>query len=141
MAVEIPGTNLSLDERELEEHFITASGPGGQNVNKVATAVQLRFDAAHSPSLPDYVKARLMVLAGRRMTKDGVLVIDARRFRTQERNRADARQRLAALLADAAKIEAPRIPTKPSKASKRRVKERKAVRSSLKKARAKPALE
>lgn len=133
--------NIVIDERELEERFITASGPGGQNVNKVATAVQLRFDVAHSQSLPDYVRTRLMMLAGRRLTKDGVLVIDARRFRTQERNRADARERLAELIAEAVKVDAPRIPTRPSKASKRRHLERKSARSTLKKARAKPSLD
>ncbi len=133
--------NIAIDERELEERFITASGPGGQNVNKVATAVQLRFDVMRSPSLSDYVRTRLMMLAGRRLTKDGVLVIDARRFRTQERNRADARERLAELVAEAAKIEAPRIPTCPSKASKRRHLERKSARGTLKKARSKPSLD
>src|SRR5207237_2418313 len=85
---------ISLDEREIEESFVRSSGPGGQNVNKVSTAVQLRFDARHSPSLPDDVSARLQKLAGRRLTKDGVIVISAQRFRTQEANRRDALDRL-----------------------------------------------
>ena len=91
----IPITDsLAIEEEEIEEHFLRASGPGGQKVNKVATAVQLRFDVERSPSLPEPVRQRLKRLAGRRLTKEGVLVITAQRFRTQERNREDARQRL-----------------------------------------------
>ncbi len=105
---------IVIDDRELEFRFIRASGPGGQNVNKVATAVQLRFDAARSPSLPDEVRARLIKLAGRRATSDGVLVIDARRHRTQVRNREDAQARLAALIHKAAEMRAPRKKTRPT---------------------------
>src|ERR1700744_1702751 len=92
---------ISLDEREIEEQFVRASGPGGQNVNKLATAVQLRFDVRHSPSLPPDVRARLVRLAGNRLTQDGVLVIMAQRHRTQERNREDARERLVELIRQA----------------------------------------
>lgn len=95
----IPITDsLAIEEEEIEEHFLRASGPGGQKVNKVATAVQLRFDVERSPSLPEPVRQRLKRLAGRRLTKEGVLVITAQRFRTQERNREDARQRLFSLI-------------------------------------------
>jgi ribosome-associated protein len=124
--------HISIDERELEERFIRASGPGGQNVNKLSSAVQLRFDVRHSPSLPDDVRARLERLAGRRLTREGVLVIIAQRHRTQERNRADALERLTELIQRAAVAPVPRRPTKPTKSSRERRLESKKRRSSIK---------
>ncbi len=123
---------IRIDDRELRMVFVRASGPGGQNVNKVATAVQLRFDAAHSPALTDAVRARLRRLAGRRMTDEGVLVIDARRHRTQEQNRRDAVERLIALVQQAAVPPKPRRPSRPTRASKERRLESKVRRSRLK---------
>ena len=115
------GNGIEIDESELDESFVRASGPGGQNVNKVSTAVQLRFDVARSPSLPDDVRARLVKLAGRRMTKDGELIIVANQYRTQERNRDDARTRLIELIARAAEPPPPpRRKTRPTRASKER---------------------
>ena len=130
---------IVIGEEELEERFIKASGPGGQNVNKVATAVQLRFDAVRSPSLPDDVRARLMTLAGRRLTREGVIVVIARRYRTQDRNRQDARERLADLIRRAASPPKSRRATRPTLASKQRRLEAKSVRSKLKRERSKPA--
>jgi ribosome-associated protein len=109
---------IAIDEREIEESFIRSSGPGGQNVNKLSTAVQLRFDARRSPSLPNDVSIRLQRLAGSRLTKDGVLVITAQRHRTQERNRDDALTRLIALIREAAIPPKPRRATKPTAASR-----------------------
>lgn len=134
--------DVSIHEDELQESFIRASGPGGQNVNKVATAVQLRFDAAASPGLPERVRQNALKLAGQRATKDGVIVIEAARFRTQEKNRADARDRLVALLARAAEPPPkPRKKTTPSKgAVERRLKE-KAGRAGVKRMRGKVSAE
>lgn len=111
---------LTLDEREIQEEFIRAEGPGGQNVNKVSTVVQLRFDALHSPSLPEPVRQRLMTIAGSRMTKDGVLVITARRFRTQVQNRQDALDQLIDLLRRAEVRPKPHFKTRPTLASQRK---------------------
>jgi len=130
--------SIRLGEDELQERFVTAGGPGGQNVNKVASAVELRFDVARSPSLPEPVRQRLLRLAGRRLTQEGVLVIQARRHRTQDRNRADARERLAELIRAALVAPKPRRATKPTKASKARRVEAKKGRSAVKRMRRKP---
>lgn len=129
--------DYGIDERELVETFVRASGPGGQNVNKVSTAVELRFDIVAS-SLPGWLKERLLARRDRRITTDGVLVLSAQRFRTQDRNREDARERLFALVRAAGIIEKVRIATKPSRAAKRRRIDAKVIRGSVKKNRVKP---
>lgn len=129
---------IAIDEGELDERFIQASGPGGQNVNKVATAVQLRFDVARSPSLPEEVRHRLMALCGRRLTQDGILILTARRHRTQDRNRSEVRERLADLIRRATLPERPRRPTRPTLASKRRRLEAKGARAAIKRGRTRP---
>ncbi len=137
--IEIP-PNIELDEDELKFAFIRASGPGGQNVNKVATAVQLRFDARRSPSLPNDVSVRLQRLAGSKLTTEGEIVLTANRFRTQERNRADAIERLSAMIAKAAEPPPPpRKKTKPSKAAKARRVDAKVRRGAIKAMRRRPA--
>jgi len=134
--------SISIAARELEEHFIRAPGPGGQNVNKLASAVELRFDVRRSPSLPDDVRARLERLAGSRLTREGVLVIDAHRHRTQARNRQDARERLVDLIQRAAVTPRPRRATKPTAGARERRLESKKPRSAIKGLRqTKPALE
>lgn len=132
---------IPVPEDELEFRFYRAGGPGGQNVNKVATAVQMRFDVRGSPSLSEAVKARLLKLAGSRATLDGVILINAVRFRTQERNRADAIERLQGLLDQAAVAPTYRVPTRPTRASKERRLEAKSKRSGIKSGRGKPSLD
>lgn len=127
--------NIAIDESEIEEDFVRASDPGGQNVNKVSTAVQLRFNVAMSPSLPEYVRTRLSELAGRRLTRDGVLIIAAERFRSQKRNRDDALARLVALISQATQVDLPRHATRPTLASKKRRLESKQRRGDTKRLR------
>jgi ribosome-associated protein len=117
--IQITGT-IAIGEEEIHQEFVRASGPGGQNVNKVATAVQLRFDVAHSPSLPEDVRERLTRIAGKRITKEGCLIIEARRFRTQEQNRRDSVDRLVDLIRQAAQRPKIRKKTKPTPAAKER---------------------
>ena len=126
---------ISIDEKEIQQEFVRASGPGGQNVNKVATAAQLRFDVRNSPSLPDDVRERLIRLAGRRVTEQGILIIDARRFRTQERNRQDSIDRLLVLIRKAARKPKPRHRTRPTLASKGRRLDEKRRRAGIKRTR------
>ena len=130
-----------IPERELEVRFFRAGGPGGQNVNKVSTAVQMRFDARNSPSLTEPVRARLMKLAGSRLTLDGVILITAVRHRTQERNRADAIARLQEMVDQASIAPTYRVPTRPTRASKERRLDGKAKRSGIKSGRGKPTLD
>ena len=123
---------LAIDESEIEERFIRGSGPGGQNVNKVATAVQIRFDVLRNSSLPEAIRDRLLHLAANRVSAEGFLIVEARRFRTQERNRQDARERLATLIRRAAETPKPRRPTKPIAAAQSRRVEEKRHRGKLK---------
>ncbi len=131
--------SLDIDDSELVESFVRASGPGGQNVNKVSSACELRFDARRSPSLPNDVALKLMKLAGSRLTQDGVIVIFAQSFSSQPRNREDARERLAALILKAQEREKPRRVTKPSKAAKAKRLDEKGRRGGIKALRGRPA--
>lgn len=132
--IEITPT-LSIDEKEVQESFVRSSGPGGQNVNKVSTAVQLRFDIRNSPSLPPEVKQRLIYLAGKRLSTSGILILTSQKYRTQEKNRQDALNRLIALIRQAAKKPKNRKKTKPSAAAKQERLDEKRRRSEVKKAR------
>jgi ribosome-associated protein len=131
-------SRISIDEHEIEESFIRASGPGGQNVNKVSSAVQIRFDVRRSPSLPEDVRARLSALAGQKLTQDGVLVITARRHRSQHLNRIDAIERLAELIRRAADRPISRRPTRPTLGSRRRRLQEKGNRGTIKTLRGRP---
>jgi ribosome-associated protein len=137
-AINVGERGIVIPEDELQWRFIRASGPGGQNVNKVSTAAQLRFDAANSPTLPEDVRTRLMRLAGRRMTGEGWLLIDARRYRSQARNRQDAIERLIELIRKAAEKPTPRKRTQPTPASKQRRLESKRRRGDIKRLRGEP---
>jgi ribosome-associated protein len=133
--------DIYLDEGELKWEFVRSSGPGGQKVNKVSTAVQLRFDVIGSPSISEDVKQRLLKIGGKRVTEEGVLILNARRFRSQDRNRQDALERLVSLIRDAAEVPKPRRETKPSEASKKRRREEKRQQSAKKELRKKPELD
>jgi ribosome-associated protein len=140
LADPIPITrSISIDPSEIEESFIRSSGPGGQNVNKVSSAVQLRFDLANSPNIPEAMKRRVAVLAGKRLTKDGVIVIVANSHRDQPMNRADALERLVGLLVAGSHVPKARVATRPTLASKRRRLEGKSIRSEVKKLRGDPS--
>jgi ribosome-associated protein len=132
---------ISLDEGEMVWEFVRASGPGGQKVNKVATAVQLRFDVIRSPSIPEEIKGRLLKIGGKRVTDEGILIINARRYRSQDRNRQDALERLIRLIIQAVEVPKPRRETKPSEAAKRRRREEKRQQSAKKQLRKKPDLD
>ena len=133
MADPIPITRtISIDPAEIEESFVRGTGPGGQNVNKVSSAVQLRFDLLNSPSIPEAMKRRVAAIAGKRLTKDGVIVLTANNHRDQPMNRAEAQARLVALLAEGAHVPKPRVATRPTLASKKRRLEGKSIRSAVK---------